>query len=175
MVDREPRNSENYTRSTHNSRVSLATFARHAYVARRALAVWEEIIAHTEADGRDLTSLTVLVVEDFEDTRYLMRLELERRGFRVLEATNGAEGVAVATRERPDIILMDIGLPEVDGIEATRRIRSQEQARDLLIVALTAHHETEYRANALAAGCDAYLTKPIDFDWLIDLLGRLLP
>jgi CheY-like chemotaxis protein len=116
-----------------------------------------------------------LVVEDFEDTRYLMRMELERRGFRVLEATNGAEGVEVATREQPDIILMDIGLPVMDGIEATRRIRAQADARDRLIVALTAHHETEYRANALAAGCDAYLTKPIDFDWLIDLLGRLLP
>jgi two-component system cell cycle response regulator DivK len=116
-----------------------------------------------------------LVVEDFEDTRYLMRMELERRGFRVLEATNGEEGVEVATREQPDIILMDIGLPVMDGIEATRRIRAQTDARDRLIVALTAHHETEYRANALAAGCDAYLTKPIDFDWLIDLLGRLLP
>ncbi len=117
----------------------------------------------------------MLVVEDFEDTRYLMRLELERRGFRVLEATNGAEGVEVAAREQPDIILMDIGLPGMDGIEATRRIRAAAPVRDLLIVALTAHHETEYRTNALAAGCDAYLTKPIDFDWLIDLLGRLLP
>ncbi len=117
----------------------------------------------------------MLVVEDFEDTRYLMRLELERRGFRVLEATDGEEGVAVAVREQPDIILMDIGLPVLDGIEATRRIRADAALRDLLIVALTAHHETEYRANALAAGCDAYLTKPIDFDWLIDLLGRLLP
>ena len=115
------------------------------------------------------------MVEDFEDTRYLMRLELERRGFRVLEARNGEEGVESAARERPDIILMDIGLPVMDGIEATRCIRAQEDQRDLLIVALTAHHETEYRANALAAGCDAYLTKPVDFDWLIDLLGRLLP
>jgi two-component system, cell cycle response regulator DivK len=104
-----------------------------------------------------------------------MRLELERRGFRVLEARNGAEGVDIAARERPNIVLMDIGLPVMDGIEATRRIREHEEMRDLLVVALTAHHETEYRANALAAGCDAYLTKPVDFDWLIDLLGRLLP
>ena len=132
-------------------------------------------ITNTESVGHDAAPLAVLVVEDFEDTRYLMRLELERRGFRVLEARNGEEGVELAARERPDIILMDIGLPLMDGIEATRRIRAQEDQRDLLIVALTAHHETEYRANALAAGCDAYLTKPIDFDWLIDLLGRLLP
>lgn len=119
--------------------------------------------------------LKVLVVEDFEDTRTVMRLELETRGFRVIEATDGEEGVEMAVRERPDIIIMDIGLPHVDGIEATRRIRNDNSMRDVLIVALTAHHETEYRAQALAAGCDAYLTKPVDFDWLIDLLGRLLP
>ncbi|MDQ1612961.1 MAG: two-component system, cell cycle response regulator DivK [Pyrinomonadaceae bacterium] len=119
--------------------------------------------------------LKVLVVEDFEDTRFLMRLELEKRGFRVVEATDGEQGVEYATSERPDIILMDIGLPQIDGIEATRRIRADSSMRDVLIVALTAHHETEYRAQALAAGCDAYLTKPVDFDWLIDLLGRLLP
>jgi two-component system, cell cycle response regulator DivK len=119
--------------------------------------------------------LKVLVVEDFEDTRSLMRLELEQRGFRVVEATDGEQGVELAFKESPDIILMDIGLPLIDGIEATRRIRLEESMRDVLIVALTAHHETEYRAQALAAGCDAYLTKPVDFDWLIDLLGRLLP
>ena len=135
----------------------------------------EGAITHTEAGGNEAQTLTVLVVEDFEDTRHLMRMELERRGYRVLEATNGEEGVALATEERPDIVLMDIGLPVMDGIEATRRIRADEAAHGLLIVALTAHHETEYRASALAAGCDAYLTKPIDFDWLIDLLGRLLP
>ena len=132
-------------------------------------------ITNTETDGQAGHPLTVLIVEDFEDTRYLMRLELERRGFRVLEARNGAEGVDIAARERPNIVLMDIGLPVMDGIEATRHIREHEEMRDLLVVALTAHHETEYRANALAAGCDAYLTKPVDFDWLIDLLGRLLP
>ncbi|HLL14616.1 MAG TPA: response regulator [Pyrinomonadaceae bacterium] len=119
--------------------------------------------------------LKVLVVEDFEDTRFLMRLELEKRGFRVVEAMDGEQGVELAARERPDIIIMDIGLPLIDGIEATRRIRGDNTMRDVLIVALTAHHETEYRARALAAGCDAYLTKPVDFDWLIDLLGRLLP
>jgi two-component system cell cycle response regulator DivK len=117
----------------------------------------------------------VLVVEDFEDTRFLMRMELERRGYRVVEAVNGEEGVAKAIAERPDIILMDIGLPILDGIDATRALRQREEMRDVLIVALTAHHETEYRANALSAGCDAYLTKPIDFDWLNDLLSRLLP
>ena len=135
----------------------------------------EGAITHTDAGEHDAQTLTVLVVEDLEDTRYLMRMELERRGYRVLEAENGEEGVALATKEHPNIVLMDIGLPVMDGIEATRRIRADETTRGVLIVALTAHHETEYRASALAAGCDAYLTKPIDFDWLIDLLGRLLP
>ena len=132
-------------------------------------------ISRTGSNNETPAPLKVLVVEDFEDTRSLMRLELETRGFRVIEATNGEEGVELATRERPDIIIMDIGLPLMDGIEATRRIRGDNSMRDVLIVALTAHHETEYRAQALAAGCDAYLTKPVDFDWLIDLLGRLLP
>jgi CheY-like chemotaxis protein len=133
-------------------------------------------ISRTAANSQGTAApLKVLIVEDFEDTRFLMRLELEKRGFRVLEATDGEQGVEFAARERPDIIIMDIGLPHIDGIEATRRIRNDNTMRDVLIVALTAHHETEYRAQALAAGCDAYLTKPVDFDWLIDLLGRLLP
>jgi CheY-like chemotaxis protein len=132
--------------------------------------------SRTDANSNEVAApLRVLVVEDFEDTRFLMRIELEKRGFRVFEATDGEQGVEFAMRDRPDIILMDIGLPQIDGIEATRRIRGDNTMRDVLIVALTAHHETEYRAQALAAGCDAYLTKPIDFDWLIDLLARLLP
>lgn len=132
--------------------------------------------SRTGANNHEIAApLKVLVVEDYEDTRSLMRLELEKRGFRVVEATDGQQGVEAALSENPDIILMDIGLPLIDGIEATRRIRQDDAMRDVLIVALTAHHETEYRAQALAAGCDAYLTKPIDFDWLIDLLGRLLP
>lgn len=132
--------------------------------------------SHTASSNNETAApLKVLVVEDYEDTRSLMRLELEQRGFRVVEATDGEQGIEFALRESPDIILMDIGLPLIDGIEATRRIRQEDSMRDVLIVALTAHHETEYRAQALAAGCDAYLTKPVDFDWLIDLLGRLLP
>ena len=134
-----------------------------------------EITQSNAVEQNPSVPLTVLIVEDFEDTRFLMRLELEKRGFRVLEAVDGEEGVRLALAERPNIVLMDIGLPVLDGIAATRRIRADESLRPTLIVALTAHHESEYRASALAAGCDAYLTKPIDFDWLIDLLNRLLP
>ena len=119
--------------------------------------------------------LTVLVAEDFEDTRHLMRIELEQRGFRIVEATNGEEAIAAAVRERPRIVLMDIGLPVMDGIDATRSLRERPETRDTVIVAVTAHHESEYRAKALAAGCNAYVTKPIDFDWLRDLIDRLLP
>ena len=130
---------------------------------------------HANTAAQDATPLTVLVVEDYEDTRHLMRVELEQRGFRIVEATSGEEAVAAAARERPQIILMDIGLPVLDGINATRALRQREETRDSLIVAVTAHHESEYRAKALEAGCNAYVTKPIDFDWLRDLLGRLLP
>jgi two-component system cell cycle response regulator DivK len=126
------------------------------------------------AEGSD-APVTVLVVEDFEDTRYLMRIELEQRGFRITEATNGEEAIAAAVRERPRVILMDIGLPVMDGIDATRNLRERAETRDTVIVAVTAHHESEYRAKALDAGCNAYVTKPIDFDWLRDLIDRLLP
>jgi two-component system, cell cycle response regulator DivK len=162
------------TRRALNTQLALGS---HPAQPRPSVGAGERVrtITHADADEHNARELTVLIVEDFEDTRYLMRLELERRGFRVLEATNGEEAVALDAREQPDIVLMDIGLPVMDGIEATHRIRAQADKRNVLIVALTAHHETEYRANALAVGCDAYVTKPIDFDWLIDLLGRLLP
>lgn len=134
----------------------------------------QDTTTHANSAGHDSTPLTVLVVEDYEDTRYLMRMELEQRGFRIIEATNGEEAISTAVRERPPIILMDIGLPVIDGIDATRQLRARDETRDSLIVAVTAHHESEYRAKALDAGCNAYVTKPIDFDWLRDLLDRLL-
>lgn len=119
--------------------------------------------------------VSVLVVEDIDDTRYYMRLELEERGFRVLEAENGQKAVEVATTECPDIILMDLSLPVLDGLSAAELIRKDERLREVPIVAVTAHQETDYRANAKASGFSAYVTKPIDFDWLSDLLGTLLP
>ncbi|HEV2762346.1 MAG TPA: response regulator [Pyrinomonadaceae bacterium] len=118
---------------------------------------------------------TVLVVEDFEDTRYLWRLALEEKGYRVLEAADGSAAVETALRERPDIVLMDISLPVLDGFQATERLRSEPATKDLLILAVTAHNESEYRANARAAGFNAFVTKPVDFDWLDDLLKQLLP
>jgi two-component system, cell cycle response regulator DivK len=122
----------------------------------------------------DLKDLVVLVVEDVDDTRYFMRLALEERGYRVLEAADGAQAIEVAVRERPDLILMDLSLPVMDGLEATAHIREHKELSTIPIVAVTAHQETDLRANAQASGFTAYVTKPIDFNWLDDLLNTLL-
>ncbi len=124
-----------------------------------------------ENNSRDLV---VLVVEDIDDTRLFMRLELEERGYRVLEADNGEKAIEVATRELPDVILMDLSLPVLDGLEATARIREHTKLSTTPIVAVTAHQETDLRADAQASGFTAYVTKPIDFNWLNDLLNTLL-
>jgi two-component system, cell cycle response regulator DivK len=120
------------------------------------------------------TDLTILVVEDYEDTSLAMRLALEDRCYRILEASDGAAAVEVAGRERPDIILMDLNLPVMDGLEATKRIRSNEEMKEKVIVAVTAHSDPDTRARSLAAGCNAFVTKPVDFHWLKDLLDSLL-
>jgi two-component system cell cycle response regulator DivK len=118
---------------------------------------------------------TVMVVEDFEDNRFMMRRLLEMSGYRVLEAINGEEAVELAHRERPQLILMDLSLPQLDGLAATRRIRQHAELRDVPIVAVSAHDTADFHADALAAGCNDYVTKPIDFDQLEALLQRLLP
>ena len=117
---------------------------------------------------------TILVVEDFEDNRFMMRRLLEMSGYRVVEAVNGEQAVEAAERERPDLILMDLSLPKLDGLAATRRIREQNGAARVPIVAVSAHDTTDFHADALAAGCNEYVTKPIDFDQLEELLTRLL-
>jgi two-component system cell cycle response regulator DivK len=127
--------------------------------------------AMTEKDSR---YRTVLIVEDSEDARYFMRLELEQLGYRIVEAENGEKAVEVAERERPDIILMDLSLPVMDGIAATERIRSRDGFKTVPVIAVTAHQETDFRADAKAAGFDAYVTKPIDVPWLSELIEGLL-
>ena len=97
----------------------------------------------TEKDSRDRT---VLVVEDGEDTRYLMRLELERLGYLVVEAEDGKKAVEVALHDRPDIILMDLSLPIMDGFAATEQIRASNGLEGVPIIAVTAHQETDFRA-----------------------------
>ena len=117
---------------------------------------------------------TVMVVEDFEDNRFMMRRLLEMSGYRVVEAINGEQAIEVAVRERPHLILMDLSLPMLDGLAATRRIRQHQDMRNVPIVAVSAHDTSDFHADALAAGCNDYVTKPIDFDQLEALLKRLL-
>ena len=118
---------------------------------------------------------TIMVVEDFEDNRFMMRRLLEMSGYHVLEAVNGEEAVEIAKRECPSLILMDLSLPLLDGLAATRRIRQEASLREVPIVAVSAHDTADFHADALAAGCNDYVTKPIDFDQLEALLGKLLP
>lgn len=122
----------------------------------------------------DPANLTVLVVEDDDDSRYLMRLELERLGYLVSEAENGVNAVEMALREHPDIILMDLTLPVMDGLEATARIRADPQMSEVPIIAVTAHQESDFREEAKTSGFNAYVTKPIDGGWLSELIKGLL-
>ena len=117
---------------------------------------------------------TILLVEDGDDTRYLMRLHLERCGYHVLEAEDGNQAVELALREHPDIILMDLSLPAMDGLEATKQIRKDERLREVPIIAVTAHQEADFRQGAKDSGFNAYVTKPIDVDWLDELINGLL-
>ena len=124
---------------------------------------------------RDAPYPTVLIVEDVEDTRYFMRLAMEQLGYLVIEAADGAKAVEIALRERPDVILMDLSIPVMDGIAATTSIRANEEMREVPIIALTAHQDLELRNEAKASGFDAYVTKPIDVDFLDELIKGLLP
>jgi CheY-like chemotaxis protein len=119
--------------------------------------------------------LTILVVEDYEDTSLAMRLALEHKGYHILEASDGELAVQLAARVRPDVVLMDLNLPVLDGFAAAERIRANPELKETVIVAVTAHHDPELRSRALAAGCNAFVTKPIDFEWLGDLISTLLP
>ena len=116
-----------------------------------------------------------LVVEDFEDSRFMMRRLLEMAGYSVLEASDGEEAVELAVQKRPAVILMDLSLPKLDGLAATRKIRQHESLGKVPIVAVSARDSHDTRAEALEAGCDEYVTKPIDFDHLNALLKTFLP
>jgi two-component system cell cycle response regulator DivK len=115
-----------------------------------------------------------LVVEDFEDSRFMMRRLLEMAGYQVMEASDGEQAVKMACERRPALILMDLSLPKLDGLAATREIRKKKVLGKVPIVAVSAHDSPQTRAEALAAGCDEYLTKPIDFDVLSAVLERYL-
>jgi two-component system cell cycle response regulator DivK len=109
---------------------------------------------------------TIMVVEDYDDTRYLLKRVLEKEGYQVLEAINGQEAIQIAQKEHPDLILMDLDLPILDGIGATQYLRQQSDTKAVPIVAMTAYPMSYTRVKAFAKGCDEYLSKPIDFDEL---------
>jgi len=115
---------------------------------------------------------TIMIVEDYDDTRYLLKRLLESKGYRVLEAVNGQEAVEIAKTEHPDLILMDLDLPILDGIEATQHLRQQSATKSVPIVAVTAYPMSYTHVKAFAKGCNEYLSKPIDFDELDKLLTR---
>ena len=116
----------------------------------------------------------VLLVEDNELNRDMLSRRLTRRGYEVLIAVDGAEGIARARDDRPDIVLLDMSLPVIDGLEATRQLKSDPATRAIPILALTAHALTEDRERAMAAGCDDFDTKPVDLPRLLDKMTALL-
>ncbi len=116
----------------------------------------------------------VLVVDDFTDNREMYSEYLAFSGFRVIQATNGREAVETARAERPDIIIMDLSLPVMDGWEATRLLKADEGTRDIPVVALTGHALAANSKEARAAGCDSFLTKPCMPDKLVVEIERML-
>ena len=116
----------------------------------------------------------ILLVEDNEMNRDMLSRRLERKGYAVIMAADGAAGVAMATQTRPDLILMDMSLPVIDGWEATRRLKADAATAAIPIIALTAHAMSEDRDRALAAGCNDYDTKPVELPRLLAKIEALL-
>ncbi len=117
----------------------------------------------------------ILYVEDNEDNVYMLTRRLTRKGFEVIVANDGEQGVAMAVAELPALILMDLSLPVLDGWEATRQLKASPETRDIPVIALTAHAMAGDAEKAFAAGCDDYDTKPIDMPRLIGKINQLLP
>ena len=117
---------------------------------------------------------TILVVDDFDDTRLLLRTWLERRGFRVVEAENGIQAINQADTESPDLIIMDMQMPQLDGLSATRRIRKLESMNSVPIVAVSAYGADQFREQALAAGCNEYVSTPFEPATLEGIIRNLV-
>jgi two-component system, cell cycle response regulator DivK len=117
----------------------------------------------------------ILYVEDNDDNVYMLAGRLRRRGFEVIVAPDGEQGVALARAEAPALILMDLGLPILDGWEATRRLKAAPETCGIPIIALSAHAMAGDRERAIAAGCDDFDSKPIEFARLLDKIRALLP
>jgi CheY-like chemotaxis protein len=123
---------------------------------------------------QEINQSLVLVVEDYEDAREMYSAYLQFSGYRVAEAANGLEAIEKTLELLPDIILMDLALPKMDGWEATRRLKTDERTRHIPIVALTGHALAGYAEGARQAGCDAFVTKPCLPDALVEEIRRML-
>src|SRR5580704_1010484 len=127
------------------------------------------------SQGTGLAETTrILLVEDNEMNRDMLSRRLIRKGYSVAMATDGAQGIEMAVETRPDLILMDMSLPVIDGWEAARQLKANEQVRRIPIIALTAHAMSDDRSKAIEAGCDEYDTKPVEFSRLIQKMESLL-
>jgi two-component system cell cycle response regulator DivK len=128
-----------------------------------------------ELKGRALyRPATILIVEDSTDTRNVLSFSLIRNGYKVVTAVNGEEAMEVALSSRPDLILMDLNMPQMNGLEATAHIREHEELRKVPILAVTAYDTYGMKEAALEAGCNGYIKKPIDFKRLDNILRRIL-
>lgn len=116
----------------------------------------------------------ILYVEDNEDNIYMLTRRLGRKGYDVMVATDGAKGLEMAQEEAPGLILMDLNLPVLDGWEATRRLKAAAETRDIPVIALSAFAMAGDREKAIAAGCDDYVSKPIDFKLLYEKIETIL-
>jgi two-component system, cell cycle response regulator DivK len=119
-------------------------------------------------------SHTILLVEDNEDNRIVYSTILRHFGYEVMEAQTGEDGIAMAERDLPDLILMDVGLPGMDGWEATAHLKNRAATREIPIIALTAHALNEHRARAMEVGCDGYLAKPVEPREVLSTVRRFL-
>jgi CheY-like chemotaxis protein len=128
-----------------------------------------------ETDELALKDFLVLVVDDMVDNIIVISLDLQQQGYRVVTAADGEQAVDVASKTYPDIILMDIGMPELDGLGAARKIRENDALRTIPIIAITAFGTGGFQRAARDAGFDGYLMKPIDFEKLHELMRKLLP
>ena len=119
--------------------------------------------------------MKILYVEDNDDNVYMLRNRLTRAGFTIVVATDGAQGVVMATTEKPDLILMDLTLPDIDGKEATRRLKADPATKHIPVIALTANAMVGDREKAIAAGCDDFDTKPVEMPRLLEKIAALKP
>ena len=117
---------------------------------------------------------TILVVDDYQDNRILLSAWLRAKGFKVVEAEDGKEGVLQANRAHPDLILMDLAMPKLDGVEATRQIRERQALSSTPIFAITAYGTSDVKQDALAAGCNEVLAKPLDLESLLTKIKSTL-